>query len=741
MKKFNWLMMLVATAALSFAACTKANTEEPKPGPGPEPGPGPDVETLTFAVEVGEVTASSVSFTVTPSDLEAEYLCVLYDAETVEEFTKEEYLIATLFQELEAEARSTGKTLVEFMPEVVDKGVLEDTIKGLAPESNYYLVIFGVDAENNYEANTEVVKHAVTTIAAPTLDVTFEIETNVDGNSAQYVVTPSDPEAIWYFYTVPTAAYDQYTDPEIYGMSPEQFLLYCLQMQIDEFRAAGYDDNTILNALFHKGTLTLEAKNLNANTDYTNMVAGFIIDETGVITLATELTTSEYKTGAAKAVEMTFDVYVGNIEADRADIKITPSDNNQKFCWMCAQWDGVMTAEDVMNEIVTLYGGWMNAGMMLYSGVQDFTSTGPNYKYRLASPDTDYYVIAFGYSGGVTTAPEMVTFRTAEAPSAAETEFTMTASAISPYGFTVGVTSSVASTYYTLGICVPEEYNEEVIVAEYEAGITEILEMQQMYDPNVTLVDVLSMYFYKGNYNITVGGMAPETTVMGYVCAIDHKTGKVAKVQTFENLATTASVGSVNPTVEHIGNYSGDEENGSVFGQPDATKGRAISVFKYADFDGARTLFATLVEGNVVNETDPNLWDLATGYWDTVKMNSPYSFYVTDWDMEYTALAYAVDSANGQPGAIGRAFAMPTVENKQPIQDLIDLVNELNSASQSSVSMPASVVVAPAYGITLKATSLDAVVAPVAEPKRAEAPAVVANNEVVIVNYIRPFYM
>ena len=740
MKKFNWLMMLVATAALSFAACTKANTEEPKPGP--EPGPGPDVETLTFAVEVGEVTASSVSFTVTPSDLEAEYLCVLYDAETVEEFTKDEYLIATLFQELEAEARTTGKTLAEFMPEVVDKGVLEDTINGLAPESNYYLVIFGVDAENNYEANTEVVKHAVTTIAAPTLDVTFEIETNVDGNSAQYVVTPSDPEAIWYFYTVPTAAYDQYTDPEIYGMSPEQFLLYCLQMQIDEFRAAGYDDNTILNSLFHKGTLTLEAKNLNANTDYTNMVAGFIIDETGVITLATELTTSEYTTGAAKAVEMTFDVYVDNIEADRADIKITPSDNNQKFCWMCAQWDGVMTAEEVMNEIVTLYGGWMNAGMMLYSGVQDFTSTGPNYKYRLASPDTDYYVIAFGYSGGVTTAPEMVTFRTAEAPSAAETEFTMTASAISPYGFTVGVGSSVASTYYTLGICVPEEYNEEVIVEEYEAGITEILEMQQMYDPNVTLVDVLSMYFYKGNYNITVGGMAPETTVMGYVCAIDHKTGKIAKVQTFEDLATTASLGSVNPTVEHIGNYSGDEENGSVFGQPDATKGRAISVFKYADFDGARSLFVTLVDGNVVNETDPYLWDLAMAYWgDPIKMNTPYSFYVTDWDMECTALAYAVDSANGQPGAIGRALTMPTVENKQPIEELSALVNELNSASQSSVSMPASVVVAPAYGITLKATSLDAVVAPVAEPKRAEAPAVVANNEVVIVNYIRPFYL
>ncbi len=729
-------MMLLTAVTLSFAACT-----EPAPEQKPEPEP-PQPEGLTFEVELGEVTYSSVDYTVTPSDLEAEYLCILYDAETVEEFTQDKYLVATLLQEFEAEARTEGMTLVEFLADYTDKGVLEDSYTNLAPESDYYIIVFGVDPVNNYEACSEVSKTKFTTAAAPTLDVTFTIETTVDGNTAEFKVTPSDNEAIWYFYTVPTGSYEYYLSPEAYNMSEEQFLLYCLQMQIDGFRGAGYDDNTILNALFHKGALTLQAKDLNANTEYTNMIAGFIIDETGVITLATGVTTSTYTTGDAKAADLTFDVSVTDVEMDRAAIKITPSDDKQTFCWMVGEWDGAKTGEEIMNEIVAMYGAWMNSGMMLYSGVQDYTGgPGSPYKYKLDAPDTDYYVVAFGYAGGITTEPKMVTFRTLPAPDASETEFNMTASSVTPYSLTIGVTSSVASTYYTPGVCKPEEYNEEVLVSEVEAGIAEILEMQQAQDPNVTLAQVLGLYFYKGNYTIDASGMQPDTTIMGYIFAIDHKTGKVAKVQTFENLATTASVGSVTPTVEFIGNYSGNEENGAAFGKPEATKGKAISVFKYSNFDGARSLFTTLLGGNLMNYTDPELWKAGTGYWATCSMSQPYGFYVTEWDYEYTALAYAVDTTTGQPGGIGREKTMPTVENKQDIQELIDLVNELNAAEKSSFSMPQSIVVSE--GISLSAVKVETAENNVefkAETK-AVAPATIETNVVKVGGYIRPFYM
>lgn len=734
MKKFNWLMMLVAMVAMTFAACQKSQTEEPKPGPD-EP------TALTFEVELGEVTYSSVDYKVTPSDLEAEYLCILYDAETVEEFTQDKYLVATLLQELEAEARTEGMTLVEFLADYTDKGVLESSYERLAPESDYYIIVFGVDPANNYEACSEVSKTKFTTLAFEKLDVTFAIETTVDGNSAEFAVTPSDNEVIWYFYTISTATFDYYQSPEAYGMSLDKFFLYCLEQQIGQLRGAGYTDNEILNAIFHKGELTLMAKDLTANTEYTNMVAGFIIDETGAITLASDVTTSTYTTGDVKAADLTFEVSVTDVEIDRAAIKVTPSDDKQTFCWMVGAWDGTKTAEEIMNEIVAMYGGWMNSGMMLYSGVQDYTGgPGSPYKYKLDAPDTDYYVIAFGYAGGITTEPVMKTFHTLPAPRAEETEFNMTASAITPYSLTIGVTSSVASTYYTPGVCAPEEYNEEVLVAEVEAGIKEILAMQQAQDPNVTLAQVLGMYFYKGNYTIDASGMQPETTVMGYIFAIDHETGEVAKVQTFENLATTTKPGDVTPTVEFIGNYSGNDENGAVFNQPEATKGRAISVFKYSNLDGARSLFTTLLGDNLMNYTDPELWKMATGYWKTCSMSQPYGFYLTDWDYVYTALAYAVDATTGQPGGIGRETTTPTVENKRDIQELIDLVNELNAAEKASFSMPESVVIGE--GIKYIASPV-VVESPVVETKAVAKVATPALNayEVKTGGYIRPFYL
>ena len=736
MKKINFLMALMMAFTLSFVACNE-------PEPAPEPDPVPPVKD-TFVVEIGEVTSSSVAYTVTPSDLEAEYLCVLYDAETVEEFTRDQFLVESLMSELEEEARSTGKTLLEYMPSVVDKGAITDGMfKGLAPESRYYIVIFGVDAANNYAANTDVFKTEVTTAAAATLDVTFEIDTVVDGNTATYTVKPSNDNDVWYFYTLPKATYEAYTDPNTYAMSEQSFLLYCLQMEIDAYRQAGYNDNQIMNAIFHKGTLTLQAEGLNANTEYINMVAGFFVTPEGQVTIATELTTTTYTTGDAKAKELSFEISVSDIEPMRAAIKITPSNNNDKFCWMCAEWDGVKTAEDVMNEIVSMYGGWMNNGAMLYSGVQDYTGgPGSSYKYRLDAADTDYYVIAFGYAGGVTTEPVMETFHTLPAPSAEDTTFTMTASSISPYGFTVGVTPSESTTYYTFNVMSNDEFaalDVDALAEELNAQFDEILAMSQMFDPNVTVASVLSMYYYRGPYTATASGLAPETSCSGFVMALSPETGHVVKVHTFENVATTTKLGEVAPTVELIGNYSGDEEAGAVFGQPEATKGRSITVVKYGNFDGARTLFGSMAGDDVTNAavySDSQLWGQLAGTWQKIDQAQPYSFYLTYWDAPNTAFAYAVDN-NGNPGALGRCYSMATAENKGNIEDLKALVEEINAASKS-YALPASVVIREDAGMQFEAKSVE-VELPVAEVKaEVSAPAAPAVKKS---NYIRPFYL
>ena len=739
MKNIKWLMMLMTAMSLSFAACTEPEEDNPQDKPTPNG--------LTFEVEVGEVTSSSVDFAVTPSDLEADYLVVLYDVATADEFTKDEHLVTTLYQELEAEARSKGMTRTEYLAENVDRGVADLHYENIAPETEYYIIVFGVDAADEYNANTELTKTKFTTLPAPKLDVEFEINTTVDGNSAMYEVIPSDDESIWYFYTLPKSTYDAYTDPEgDYRMSEQRFLLFCLEREIEAYRGAGYSDNQILNAIFHKGALTLKAEGLNAQTEYINMIAGFIVTEEGNVTIATDVTTSTYTTGDAKASELTFDISVTDVDMMRAAIKITPSNNKDTFCWMCAVWDGMMTATEIMDSIVAMYGGWMNSGAMLYTGVQDFTGgPGSLYKYKLDSPDTDYYVIAFGYAGGVTTEPEMVTFRTLPAPDPATTEFQMSASDITPYSFKLGITASHETTYYYADICSPDEYNEESLIKLVNEGFDEMFEMQKQYNPDATPAMILDSYYYNGNINSDASGIEPETEVMGFIFALDPNTGHVVKAHTFNPLATTLPVGSVTPGVEIVGYYSGLEENGTIFGDASQTAEKAITVVKYTELDGARSLFATMLGGNLTNlntYSDPMVWRDAAAFWKPVSIAQPYSFYLADWDYEQTALAYVVDQS-GVAGGIGRLRTMPTAENKGDIEELRNLVDSLNNAAKSLV-LPESVVIRSESMILSNIAvedKLDAVAEPQAEVEvKVEKPAV---NNIVIAggNYIRPFYL
>ncbi len=709
---------------------------------------GSDEIPANFEVTLGEITSYSAAYTVTPADVEAEYVIALYDAATVEEFKRDTYLINALYAELEAEAASKGMTLAEYMPEFVDKGVVEDTFKNLASDSDYYIIVFGVDAENGYVASTDLVKVPFSTLPIDKIDVSFEVETTVDGNSAKFKVMPSDEEVIWYFFAAPKATYEGYTDPAgNYQMDDTKFLLYCLEMQINQLSAAGYTANQIINALFHKGTLTLEGADFIANTQYVNMVAAFNITEDGNVLIISDVTINEFETGDVKPKDLTFTISVSDVEINRAAIKITPSNNKETFCWMCGEWDGKKSAVEIMNDIVGQYGPMMNNGAMLYTGVQDYTGgPGSPFKYKVAAPDTDYYVLAFGYAGGITTDPAMETFHTLPAPDPTTTEFEMKASNESPYGFTVNITASHGSTYYVADICDAEDYDEETFIKEINAGFDEMLAMQQMYNPEATPASILSSYYYSGNQSFNAGGMLPESTFMGYLYALDPKTGHVVKAHTFNPLGTTTALGSVMPAIELVGYYSGDEENGDVFGNAAATKGKSITVVKYTGIEEARSLFTCSSEGDIENTLgypDTELWATFFGHWNSCKLSTPYTFFVSVWEEDLTALAYAVDKS-GLIGGISRLRTRSTAAEKGEIADLKALVDELNAIDQSSVAMPASLVVReepvaqPSARPMVQPAEREEVVAmPMIEQSVVELPV----NKVMPLSYIRPFYI
>ncbi len=643
----------------------------------PEPEPiQPTPETPDFEVTINSTTRGSVTFSVEPKDMDAAYLCTIYSKTEYEEFTREDFLVETIFQELREEASNVGKTLEEYMPEVVDRGTItEAKFSGLAAHTDYYIVVFGVDETDGYKQSTPITKRAFTTTDVTGLVCDFKVSTSVVDNTVVMSVVPSDKEILWYLCTMPKAQYDYYVTAEDgYKMTESYFYEYYFQQEINTLLQQGYTEQQVIDALIHSGDLQLEAKGLQEHTDYYILIAGLILDEEGIV-ICTDVQRSQYRTEGAAQSAMTFEIEVWGIGQMEASFRITPSNDKDKYCALVAPWDGVSTAEEQMHKIVNQWGGWMDI-MSNDRGVVEHAGTNA---FKLPAADTDYYIIAFGYDGGITTEASMATFRTLPGGSLEEVEFSVSATNISPYGFTMNITSSDPTIYYVPGACLAGEYDE----TEFVAGEEEIFDYyytgSKDFNPSITICEVLDQYYYNGSCSVQVSGLQPDTEIMAYIFALDVHTGRVVKTYTFDNVARTYTLGVANPTIELVGYFSGDEEAGAIFGDAAATKGKAITVVKYNGLDNVRTLFTTMVEGDCSNTStysDSELWRIAEGYWKTCKTSSPYTFYLVDWNVEQTALVYATDNS-GKAGNIARLYTMPTAENKGDIEYLKSLVSTL----------------------------------------------------------------
>ena len=623
-------------------------------------------------------------------NLKGDYLCIIKEAEEVDEFLKDEYIVTTIFQELSNEAYEMGKTLEEYMPQIIDRGIVESvTYTGLKIDKEYYILVFGVDAADYYNCNTELVKCGFKTLAVEQMDCTFEVNTTVKDNNVEFNVKPSDKEILWYLCTMSKEQYDYYTSESGYGMTENYFYEYFFQQDINAYLQAGYSESEIVEALIHSGDLTLEAKGLKEKSTYYYLIAGLILDSEGIV-ITTPITKGEYMTKGAEKSSMTFDIEVWDIGQLSASVRITPSNNNEKYCALIQPWDGVTEAQDLMYQLVEQWGGWMDImaddkGVVEHSGSNAF---------QLPAPDTYYYVIAFGYNGGITTDAYMKTFKTLPGGSVEEVEFTITTNSVSPYGFKMNIKSSDPTIYYLPGACKRENYNEEEFKRLERENFDYIFEETYKFNPSITIAELLDQYYYRGDVSVEVSGLDPDTEIMGYIMVMDIHTADVVRCITFDNVAHTDTLGITAPEVELVGYYSGDDENGTIFNDKSATQGRVITVVKYNNLDNVRTLFTTMVEGDCSNLTtysDAEIWSLTTGYWATCSVNQPYTFYLVDWNVEQTALAYATDNS-GKVGTIGRLLTLPTADNKGDIEELRELYDSLKETRSSGVELKSVVV-------------------------------------------------
>lgn len=718
-------MMLLAVLSLSFVACEN----EPTP-----PAPKGD-----FVVEVTDVTRGSVTFNVTPADPEMYYLCAVYDVATVDSFTMDQYLISTVYQEITEAAAAKGQTVAEYMPTLLDQGVTNDIkFTGLVMDTDYYVVVWGVDTTTaTFRAATGVTKMKFRTDTVQMLDdCSFDVTATVDGRNVSIDVVPSNKETHWHLFIVEKSMYDQNcTDSDGPKMSDAYFFQEYFNSEIQRLMGAGYTTDQIIQMIIPTGDQTLGATGLVANTTYTYLVAGIGMDAEGAW-VNSLVYKGNFTSGDVEAVDLTFNITVEDVTDTRAAIKVVPSILDATYCWQVMEYDGVSSAEAVMDQIVALNGTWLNQGMMLSVGVQDYTgNSGSPFKYKLDAPDTDYCVIAFGYDGGVTCAPEMVTFRTLPAPD--DVTFSMTASNITPYTASINIATSSEAVYYSAGVMLEEEYDEEQLIADSDANFDSWFAQMELYNPGITIAQALGMSYWRGNQQVTASSLLPDTELMGYIATFDIHTGHIAKMYTFPAVLKTIPLGNSTPGISVFGYFSGDEENGQVFGDPEATAGQAILVTEYTDLENARSLFTYTTQQDI-SIPSPEFSDsyiyANTSWANITDFENPYGYFVIPWVTDCTVLAYTNDKS-GIPGAIARALVRATAENKRPIQDLIDLTSPKDDSEESALMLPESVVVAETSQLPAPApVVVSEVEAPVMESPAVAATETLVGDGFVVVN-------
>ena len=703
MRKFNLLMALMLLFAVSMTAC-KEPIDEPTPEP-VEP-----TKDLTFEAVVTQTTRTSAFISVTPSDLEADYMSVVYPASAVEQCATDAELVVKIYAEFAAYAEANGKTFVEYMGEVVKRGAQENhEVKGLAQNTNYYLLVFGVDAATEYATTTDVTAVKFKTQDVQQSSCTFTLKSEVYLTTASLTVTPSDNKQTWHLVNVPVEQMQVYTKEDgEYGWSQKEFFQYYFNTEVEALEAEGLTQEQIKDKLVYAGYRTLNAAGLQPKTKYVALVAGIYYDAEGVA-VTTEIKELRYNSGEAAQSDLTFDVQVTNIDHYSADIKITPSDLDAEYYYYISYIDSPkksMKPIDIANSTVTEYiWYWHNYTELKHvepvKGVTDLTG------YQLDIAETEYYIVVFSFDpnenygqvidaetgeydsnpGAITSAPVYVSFKTPEHGDAYNAEFSFKFTEVGPYDFTFEVISEDPSIYYQPGIAYPNGFSPEAAMAASAETLAMVMQMcMEGQNPCLTHQEALDKlkkqgYPYRnGSAKFYVANLEPETTYMGYVLAIDVKTGRFAKCYFDLNATvTTSAVGTVDPSIEILGVYNGDEENGTIFGDAAMTAGKPIVAVTHNNIEGASALFTAISTDSyddVKSLSDRYIISEFRGYWSEVaNLSVPYEFFIAEWDIDQTVVSYAQD-ANGSEGKVARLGVKPVqVDDIEELRTYVDQRN------------------------------------------------------------------
>ena len=380
--------LLKNIVAFTIVALAAACNNEPTPDT-----PLPPVEHKEFSFTGQTVTHTSLSVDIIPEDKEAEYVVLFAEMKhfVANGIDTREELIADDLAMLRDYADYYGITLREFlqgMKWLTTGNKIGYAVTNLYPATDYVVYCYGVElTDNGYEASTPINYNVIKTTAPELQDITFNIATEVNGNSAKVNISPSGYEGLYYSYLVPES--NNYFLPEGAEFNAD-YLAHYRNVTLDTFNELINNQGIPAEHFCHSGDVVINER-LMPNTEY--MVLCFAVSNEQTPLLCSEPSLKYFTTGESNKSDLTIKIEISDITQYNAMLTVTPSKKGEEYACVLLAASQLPPYESEYEQMMFIIENF-DPAIFKSSFSEALTPL---------MPDTEYIVVAFGIDNNLPT--------------------------------------------------------------------------------------------------------------------------------------------------------------------------------------------------------------------------------------------------------------------------------------------------------------------------------------------------
>ena len=399
MRILNYFKHLAALAVMGVAVVACQPDQPETPVTPDDPNNNEQKET-SFDIVVEEMHASKAITQVTPKDADMYYVMFLDEVSYLQfnNIATAEQLWEDDYEAFESGALANNMNLKEYMvaSNIVFKGAQRVQWNSVRPGVNSVLYIYGVQFSEDgasYETITDIAWTTIQPDYAPLQDVAFGLDVKVSGADVELDIKTNGWDG-YYLVKIVDA------NDELYVGEGVEFNDDYMKLIADEWIATcssniagGHPIENILEQICYKGDKVL-ATSLDSYVLYSALVYP-VAEYDGFVQVVGKPSYINFSTEEVGKSDMEIDIEVTNCYVRVADLKITSTNPDETYVLL-------------ITPTSYLPAGYDDQTLLDYA-LGEFSYYTYEFKGEMTShlntlyPNTEYIVVAFGYSGGVVT--------------------------------------------------------------------------------------------------------------------------------------------------------------------------------------------------------------------------------------------------------------------------------------------------------------------------------------------------